>query len=150
MARHAFLLAIIAGLAVAAVVATEPHPVVAHPGGVNAEGCHTCRTNCPAYGLATGDYHCHDSAAPAADAGAIAGASPPPDVVVPVEGSSTSAVPQSPLEADAIPLTVVGVSPEDDEPLVGALRIAAFASWGVFGAVAGGAGVRWVARRRAP
>ena len=36
-------------LSLAAFVATQP--VSAHPGGLNAEGCHTNRK--------TGDYHCH-------------------------------------------------------------------------------------------
>lgn len=33
--------------------------VQAHPGGTDANGCHTCRTNCAQYGLRTGQYHCH-------------------------------------------------------------------------------------------
>ncbi|MEM7586187.1 MAG: YHYH domain-containing protein [Acidobacteriota bacterium] len=33
----------------------------AHSGGTDAHGCHTCRTNCAAYGLKTGEYHCHGS-----------------------------------------------------------------------------------------
>lgn len=31
----------------------------AHPGRTDASGCHTCRTNCPNWGLSTGEYHCH-------------------------------------------------------------------------------------------
>jgi len=34
-----------------ATVAIAPVPVIAHPGGLNAEGCHNNRK--------TGDYHCH-------------------------------------------------------------------------------------------
>ena len=31
----------------------------AHPGRTDASGCHTCRTNCPSWGLSYGEYHCH-------------------------------------------------------------------------------------------
>lgn len=31
----------------------------AHPGGTDASGCHTCRTNCSRWGLSSGEYHCH-------------------------------------------------------------------------------------------
>jgi len=33
--------------------------VFAHPGNTDAFGCHTCRTNCPSWGLFYGQYHCH-------------------------------------------------------------------------------------------
>lgn len=33
----------------------------AHPGRTDSSGCHTCRTNCPSWGLSTGEYHCHNS-----------------------------------------------------------------------------------------
>lgn len=36
-------------------------PAYAHPGNTDKYGCHTCRTNCPKWGLATGEYHCHAS-----------------------------------------------------------------------------------------
>lgn len=36
-----------------------PTLVLAHPGRTDAYGCHTCRTNCSKWGLATGQYHCH-------------------------------------------------------------------------------------------
>lgn len=32
----------------------------AHPGRTDAYGCHTCRTNCPNWGLSYGEYHCHN------------------------------------------------------------------------------------------
>jgi hypothetical protein len=35
--------------------------VFAHPGNTDAYGCHTCRTNCPSWGLSYGEYHCHNS-----------------------------------------------------------------------------------------
>ena len=31
----------------------------AHPGRTDSSGCHTCRTNCPSWGLSYGEYHCH-------------------------------------------------------------------------------------------
>lgn len=33
--------------------------VLAHPGNTDTSGCHTCRTNCPSWGLSYGEYHCH-------------------------------------------------------------------------------------------
>lgn len=33
----------------------------AHPGRTNAAGCHTCKTNCPKWGLDFGEYHCQGS-----------------------------------------------------------------------------------------
>ncbi|MDF1564660.1 MAG: thermonuclease family protein [Deltaproteobacteria bacterium] len=43
---------------------------LAHPGGRDAEGCHTCRTKCEQYGLSAGERHCHGEgeAAPPAPA----------------------------------------------------------------------------------
>lgn len=31
----------------------------AHPGNTDKYGCHTCKTNCPSWGLGKGEYHCH-------------------------------------------------------------------------------------------
>lgn len=36
-----------------------PCIVYAHPGRLDSNGCHTCRTNCSKYGLRNGQYHCH-------------------------------------------------------------------------------------------
>lgn len=36
-----------------------PSAAVAHPGNTDSSGCHTCRTNCPRWGLDYGEYHCH-------------------------------------------------------------------------------------------
>jgi len=35
--------------------------VSAHPGNTDSYGCHTCKTNCPKWGLDYGEYHCHAS-----------------------------------------------------------------------------------------
>lgn len=51
-----FSLPIILGLASAT-------PTFAHPGRTDSYGCHTCRTNCPNWGLSYGDYHCHNAKA---------------------------------------------------------------------------------------
>src|SRR3989344_2107920 len=40
-----------------------PAQGLAHPGGTNAYGCHTCRTNCPSWGLSYDEYHCHNAKA---------------------------------------------------------------------------------------
>lgn len=36
-----------------------PSIIFAHPGRTDSSGCHTCRTNCPSWGLSYGEYHCH-------------------------------------------------------------------------------------------
>lgn len=36
-----------------------PIDVLAHPGGLNSNGCHYCRTNCAKWGLEQNEYHCH-------------------------------------------------------------------------------------------
>ena len=35
--------------------------LMAHPGRTDSSGCHTCKTNCPKWGLEYGEYHCHHS-----------------------------------------------------------------------------------------
>ena len=39
----------------------SPNVSFAHPGRTDSSGCHTCRTNCPSWGLSYGEYHCHRS-----------------------------------------------------------------------------------------
>lgn len=34
---------------------------LAHSGGTDSYGCHTCYTNCSSWGLSYGEYHCHQS-----------------------------------------------------------------------------------------
>lgn len=41
-------------------ISVVPFITFAHPGRTDAYGCHTCRTNCPSWGLSTGEYHCHN------------------------------------------------------------------------------------------
>ena len=41
-------------------VSDDAMGVVAHPGRTDANGCHTCRTNCAKWGLSQGEYHCHN------------------------------------------------------------------------------------------
>lgn len=40
-----------------------PLAVSAHPGRTDANGCHTCHTNCPKWGLGDEEYHCHNAKA---------------------------------------------------------------------------------------
>ena len=47
------------GILMALIVLILPFTASAHPGNTDAYGCHTCRTNCPKWGLSTGEYHCH-------------------------------------------------------------------------------------------
>mgnify|MGYP001582003800 CR=1 FL=1 len=49
-------------LAIFFILATAS-PVFAHPGRTDSSGCHTCRTNCPSWGLSYGEYHCHNAKA---------------------------------------------------------------------------------------
>ncbi|EKD50903.1 MAG: 50S ribosomal protein L5 [uncultured bacterium] len=41
------------------VLALSTSETQAHPGNIDPSGCHTCYTNCPSWGLAYGEYHCH-------------------------------------------------------------------------------------------
>lgn len=43
------------------------NPVYAHPGRTDSSGCHTCRTNCPSWGLSYGEYHCHNGGSAASN-----------------------------------------------------------------------------------
>ena len=43
------------------IVILSPTVTIAHPGRTDSSGCHTCRTNCPNWGLSYGEYHCHRS-----------------------------------------------------------------------------------------
>ena len=37
-----------------------PWIALAHSGGTDGDGCHTCRTNCEVYSLEYEEYHCHN------------------------------------------------------------------------------------------
>ncbi len=39
---------------------TLASPALAHPGRTDSSGGHTCRTNCPSWGLSYGEYHYHN------------------------------------------------------------------------------------------
>src|SRR3954469_25053548 len=59
-------------------------PIVhAHPGKTDANGGHTCRTNCASWGLATGEYHTHGGGSSAGSTGSSYTA-PVQEVVEPV------------------------------------------------------------------
>ena len=40
-------------------LALVPATMYAHPGNTDKYGCHTCRINCPKWGLSYSEYHCH-------------------------------------------------------------------------------------------
>lgn len=46
---------------VLAVSLFSPMLILAHPGGLDKLGCHTCKKNCSQYGLKDGEYHCHNN-----------------------------------------------------------------------------------------
>lgn len=46
-------------LTIIAVIVLIPTKVLAHPGRLDSSGCHTCRINCPSWGLEYEEYHCH-------------------------------------------------------------------------------------------
>lgn len=48
-------------VAVTLALSLGPVATFAHPGRTDSVGCHTCRTNCPNWGLSYGEYHCHRS-----------------------------------------------------------------------------------------
>lgn len=48
-------------LVVSISISFGPTVAFAHPGRTDSVGCHTCRTNCPNWGLSYGEYHCHRS-----------------------------------------------------------------------------------------
>lgn len=50
-------------LLVACLITAFPFVVFAHPGRTDSSGCHTCRTNCPNWGLSYDEYHCHNAKA---------------------------------------------------------------------------------------
>jgi hypothetical protein len=75
----------------------------AHPGRTDSSGCHTCRTNCPSWGLDTGEYHCHSAKAipqPEAPIKSTYGANgtgyttPAPEYSVPKQKTVTSVKPE--------------------------------------------------------
>ena len=45
-------------------VALTAGPALAHPGGLAADGCHYCRTNCAKWGEVAGERHCHEERQP--------------------------------------------------------------------------------------
>ena len=47
------------GALLALVIALTARPAGAHPGGLAADGCHYCRTNCATWGEVEGERHCH-------------------------------------------------------------------------------------------
>ena len=55
VAKHAALAVVI----MVALFLSAAAPLSAHPGGTDASGGHTCRTNCTSWGYSYGQYHRH-------------------------------------------------------------------------------------------
>lgn len=106
---------VVASIALGAFV---PPPALASPGGLDSAGCHTCRTNCASYGLATGTYHCHRSTAPPPSGGSSSGGS----------GSSPPPVPSNPIPAP--PPSIPAPAPTFSIALAAALPVARGATVG--------------------
>lgn len=88
------------GLAAIFAVAYSSEPIVAHGGGLDANGCHWDRKN--------GDYHCHRS--PSTPAPTTRSAAPPPAPAAPSKPLGVAAQPPSPASTSAVP------SPLPDDP----------------------------------
>ena len=48
-------------LIITLIIFSIPLISLAHSGRTDSAGCHTCRTNCPSWGLSYGEYHCHNA-----------------------------------------------------------------------------------------
>lgn len=76
----------------------ETESAEASPGGLDSNGCHTCRTNCAQYGISTGFYHRHDPVRACSAQIAQPTAEPPAP-----EPTSTSVPAQSPSDEQPPP-----------------------------------------------
>lgn len=52
------------GILVVGVLAILSSYASAHPGNTDSSGGHTCKTNCPSWGLGYGEYHFHGGGSP--------------------------------------------------------------------------------------
>lgn len=79
-------------LSLALLVVHEPQRASGHPGRTDSSGCHTCRTNCPSWGLAYGQYHCHRGTSGGTSSGGTTGQArdPQPPVTAPVPASTNN------------------------------------------------------------
>lgn len=80
-------------VAALALGAIAPRTAFAHPGGTDARGCHTCRTNCPSYGLSTGEYHCHGGSGGSSSGGTSPRSTPVPFIPAPSTPRPAAPVP---------------------------------------------------------
>ncbi|HWO94440.1 MAG TPA: hypothetical protein VNL92_06720 [Dehalococcoidia bacterium] len=130
-----------------ALIGWNPSPrVAAHPGGLDASGCHTCRTNCEASGLVANEYHCgHGASAPAP---AVAAGEPPEEGVGEVAAPRASdPEPTTRMANDAEAAQLAGANyrlrlfdpdaaDNGDSQLVSGLRAAAVGAWIALGLAA--------------
>ena len=71
-----------ASLVIGAVILIMAPAAFAHPGRTDSSGCHTCRTNCPRWGLEPGQYHCHGSGRSSARSSPTQRLPPPPPATI--------------------------------------------------------------------
>ena len=77
--------------------------IQAHPGRTDSNGCHTCRTNCEKWGLAYGEYHCHNGGGTSSSGGTSApstsgSSTPSPSTPQPVQEAKPKVkVPAQPI-----------------------------------------------------
>jgi hypothetical protein len=101
-----------------ALVLAVPGSAAAHPGATDANGGHTCSTNCPAYGLDYGEYHTHGG-------GGTAGSGSR-------SGGGTSVISQADCDARRITRRGRRLSREECERLIGqrvSLADTGFEAW---------------------
>lgn len=67
-------------------------PVYAHPGNTDSAGCHTCRTNCPSWGLSYAEYHCHNPKSYALPTPVVIPTPPPQPPTLASKGTVNSSV----------------------------------------------------------
>lgn len=111
-------------LGIALSIGPGGEPVSAHPGGTDSSGCHVCRTNCPSWGLQTGQYHCHDGSG-----GGGGSPAPPPADTAPPPPPPPTAPPTTtpPPQPTTTTTTEPEVPPEppvvEVEPLISGARL---------------------------
>lgn len=97
----------------AAVLTAAAPPILAHPGRTDSSGCHTCRTNCPKWGLRYGQYHCHGGGTRSGTS-RISRPSPPPPPSPPPSGS-VRVLREDELADGAVPENSIVLLREDPE-----------------------------------
>ncbi len=82
-----------------------PPDVAASPGGTDSAGGHTCRTNCPSYGLSFGEYHFHGGSSGSTGGTTTTPAPAPPPTAEPDLAPTAEPDPAPVAEPDPAPTT---------------------------------------------